>query len=806
MLFIYLELRYQSQLNRICPEILDAFLSAVSASVRKNGGSVTAVSGGNLYCFESTAVGYAFSASRAIADIRNLLGDNRARIREYFILVDDTERTVTADTIHDYLADYDSAIMPDEGIFITPAANRQLSSYIKTVPLEGMALGIYSGSCVMEYASPDSSSGNENKPLLSFHSGFVRDPVSVFRNIVFAVGTESRMENLSGEEKELFGETAYALEMFARSRFSPEQPEYRISACLDHFSLYFRTVQQVPERRIPITIYGAKPLPASFDLFLDKLAAVCDFVRLPDPVYLPSDLKNIPSDLLELSWLVYRAVQFLGADEFVPFFIFLGKKDDFISALGTWLYSYGILSNPDDFNSVNLSLFYRIESKLGERTGLLDSKIASFLWKKYEEGLLVPSFAFLAVLDSLHFIPPDSFFVSCLYHEADFSMALERVRDRFRNPEIAVAVEKTERAWKSYDSGDLSGADSVAREVLRIFQGEGILAGEYRVLSLIALLSLARNNGDDAIVYLEFALENAERMHDSHAELCTRFDMSLVHFILGNFHFSVCSLESVDRIVGTCYAKDWEVLVLFIKGRIAFELGDYRNAELYFQTAASLASVHQIPESVSLCRVWYARALVFQNRFATGQDILISCALTIPEAYLFLLEACLLSGRKIDGVAFPEKLPEPSVAAERWSTGQISWRSGFSMAEDRCFGNHADLRIASRMYDVLTLCYRSRFDEAPDVPDIVRRISEHAKNALEVKDPYAGIYYYFSYDLAARLSTAQSADATAFLSRAFKYLQKRANEIDDNAMREQYMQTPIWNSRLYRAARDNMLI
>ena len=187
------------------------------------------------------------------------------------------------------------------------------------------------------------------------------------------------------------------------------------------------------------------------------------------------------------------------------------------------------------------------------------------------------------------------------------------MRARFRNPEIAVAIEMTDRAWKAYNTGDLSEAGTVAREALRVFQEERVLAGEYRVLSLISLLSLAKQHGDDSVVYLEYALENAGRMHDRYATLCTLFDTTLVHFILGNFHYSVCTLETVDQIVERCYAKNWEVLVLFMKGRIALALGDYRNAELYFQTAASLASFHHIPESVSLCRVWYARAIILQG-------------------------------------------------------------------------------------------------------------------------------------------------------------------------------------------------
>ena len=110
------------------------------------------------------------------------------------------------------------------------------------------------------------------------------------------------------------------------------------------------------------------------------------------------------------------------------------------------------------------------------------------------------------------------------------------------------------------------------------------------------------------------------------------------------------------------------------------------------------------------------------------------------------------------------------------------------------------------MFDVFHLCCRSRFCESSELAVIITSIAAHAKTACEQEDPYGGIYYYFAYEHAMRLCDIPSADATALLSRAFKYMQKRANEIGDNNMREQYMQTPVWNSRLYHAARENMLI
>ena len=125
-------------------------------------------------------------------------------------------------------------------------------------------------------------------------------------------------------------------------------------------------------------------------------------------------------------------------------------------------------------------------------------------------------------------------------------------------------------------------------------------------------------------------------MHDPYSILATRLDMAMVYFVIGNLHFAFCTLEMAQTLVEDNFVKDRDVLVLFMRGRIAFELGDYRNAEIFFQTAASLASIHQIPESVALCRVWYARSLVHQNRFASAESILSECCGSRPRRVGFL--------------------------------------------------------------------------------------------------------------------------------------------------------------------------
>lgn len=808
MIYIYIVLRYLRQLNRICPEVPAQFFEAAEASARKNGGASCKLTNGFLYSFDTRVVGNVFASARCIGDLVALLEQHKDRIREYFVLVDYLEKPVTTDAFVEGLSVYDTVIFPDKGLFITKPALSSLDEFIRTEPLEKTQLALCTG---LRY--PDQKKAAERhgkKPVAPMlYTDYAFDPVMSLRNLACIFPDLPIPQDFTPEDTALFTEGKKALAVYARFRFSLGQPEYRIAACLDYFALLFRaynaTIPAAPKTP-RIKVCGSVSLGSEWNPVLERLSSSCRFSALEAPGFSDGSIDDLPSDLSDFAWLLYRSVNLLFLDELPQFFRSLGKETEYVQALGGWLYSAGIVADPANLRSLNPALEDRIAAKTGSRKAGLDLKLAAFLWTLYEKGKIEPVFPFYEVLKSLGFEVPDSFLVNCLYHENNPLTALEPIRSSFLDPELADTVANLEKARALYEHGEFDEATAIGKGVLHAFQKEKILTGEYRALSLIALLSLARKKGDDAVVYFEYALENAELLHDPYSELSTRFDMAMVYFVIGNLHFALCTLDMAENLVEECYAKDREVLLLFMKGRVSFELGDYRNSELYFQTAASLASVHQIPESVTLCRVWYARALVHQNRFASAENILAECVASVPDAWLFLLESSLVSGRAISGIKFPESLEEGDDESVHWPLSSVTWKSGFSVAEDRSYGLERDSRIAVRMYRAFYLYYCGRYHRGENNAEIVAELSQIAKVALEREDPYASMYYFFCFDLGSKSSDIPPADIAGFLSRGFKYMQRRANEIGDNAMREQFMQSPTWNSRLYRVARDNMLI
>jgi hypothetical protein len=507
-----------------------------------------------------------------------------------------------------------------------------------------------------------------------------------------------------------------------------------------------------------------------------------------------------------LAYLLVKAGQFLYVDELAGFFLHLGKQPDFLAELGKWLYSFGFLASPDNLLSVKRSLTGRIVAELGDDAAKLDRLLAGYLWALYERGALQPDVSLLEVFGLLRFTASDGFRVSCLYRRDDPQRALAEARPAFRNPSLADAVDRLECARKAAANGSVDEAAIIARNVLHLFQQEKILPGEYRALTLIAFLAHCGRKGGDASVYLEYALENAMSMHDALCVMRTRFDMAVSHFCTGNFHFALCSLDTVDRLAEAAYERKSEVMHLFLRGRIAFELGDCENSSVLFQAAASAASVLQFPEPVPLCRAWYGRSLAHLGRYVTAAEILDSCVGEIPEAQSFALEAELLSGRFESSRPIAERIETFPGASDICSPEQPIWKSGFTMAEDRCSAKSGGQRLAGRFHDAFRRYRAVRSGVSTDTSGAIAAIAELARYASDADDPYAGVYYYLCYDLGSYSESASAADNGIYLSKAFKYLQKRANEIGDNNMREQYMMKPVWNGRLYHAAKKNMLI
>ncbi|MCD1654863.1 hypothetical protein K7J14_09125 [Treponema zuelzerae] len=804
MLFVYVDMRYQRQLNLICPDVPAAFFRDAGAYASGNGGRLIRLSGGSAWFFEDRSVGYAFSASRFLSDIRSLLEEHRERVRECLVIVDICSDDCTPDSLNEHLAKYENTLFPDLGILISPHALAVLNPYISVVSHQDSQFSFFAGLRLTEYVEPNK---DESAGAASRFSLFAQEnlhPLFALRD-VSATFPDADSSLLSPEDSVKFFDAQAAMNAFCSRRYEDSMPDYLISACHEWFTYRIQMITAACGAPPVFVLYGKPESTAALHAFFDSISGFCAVESGAKGVYLPGNAANMPEDLAELAWLMYRALSCLFTDELPAFFKYLGKDSPFLIPLGTLLYSEGMLSDSREFRTFNRLLIESLRKRLGERVFKLDKTFAGYLWKKYEKGELQPVSSLSKVLETLSFSIPDDFKLNCLLRGTETLESCSDDSCSFSSPEVRESLTEFLKALAAYQDRKIDESAALVRRSLHRFQKAGALSGEYRSLSLIAFLSLVQKKADDSIVYLEYALENAEKMHDPSAVIATRFDMAMVYFVMGNYHFSLCVLDSLDKPVGEYYAKDREILHVFMKGRVQFELGAYRQAELLFQTASALADAHGIPGADPLCRVWYARSIMHQNRFASAESILSSHLGAIPEAAVFLAESALLSGRPLAGFS-PAKHPlfQEAVDSKRrlFTPATFDWSSGFALAEDRCYCASGEPSVLERMYSFYQAVWDVRFNSSPDIS----KLAVLSREALDAKDPWAAVYFYFAWDYGLRAGTVPAADMSVWLSMAFKYMQKRANYISDNGMREEFMQTPTFNSRLWRAARENMLI
>ncbi len=791
MLYLYVELRYHRQLHRICPDIPVRLFSALGDSVRKNGGQVLRMGSAMLYSFDHASAGFAFSASRVIDDVRVLLADMRERIREYFILVDSSDTPLNPDAFRERLHEYDAMVTPDESILLTPEACSLLSSYVASIPLEGTSLSQYTGIANALYSENVPDLGEEG-PRLFLYTDYPGEPVKLLRDMLAAAGETELSPGVTDPQ----GEQS-AVESYCWYRYSENQSDYRTEAVLAHYSRQLMDLGKRSAGPVAVTLKGDAPPNEDIVFLKETLSGLCRFSGSEQQQFMPADPDSIPPDLLDMAYMMYRVQKYVYYDELPAFFRFMDKDASFMESLGSWLYSYGVLSCPKDFRSLNPALEDRITGRCGNSAAVNDRRIANFLWSHYTTGLLAPSIELYGVFTDLGYPVDDSFRAGCCFFCGDAAHT-DELYASFNSVRVRDAVRQLETGKTAFARKEYGKAESIAREVLHCFQKENIPYGEYQAFILLSRLSLVRNKGDDAVVYLEYARDNAVRTRHQFSVLESSCELACVHFGVGSFDASMSVAGNAAQTARNCFAKDHESFLLFLKGRLFFETGDYRNAAPCFQEAATVATVYRFPHGAAMARVWYGRTLAHEARYHAADQIFEEYRHTIPEVAAFQLESAILSGHPAekDLLVIPEIRPADDSPVS----------GGFSWIEDRLITGNDTEKTAAMLFRAMHAYHRARFSGEDCVEDTLAVIDDIARNAYARNDPYAALYYYLCFELARFIPAGASSDGTGYLSRAFKYVQKRAKEIGDTMLREQFMVRPVWNSRLFRAAREHMLI
>jgi hypothetical protein len=334
-----------------------------------------------------------------------------------------------------------------------------------------------------------------------------------------------------------------------------------------------------------------------------------------------------------------------------------------------------------------------------------------------------------------------------------------------------------------------------AKEAILLGQSKNsfCLPQGYRLFSLVCL---SKQQVNETIEYLGFALSNAERNGNNHELAISAYYAAAAQFLYGDV-FTAANLarKSIEQSLSAGH-PDWADRSRFLEGRLELELGHYREALEIFEGLRKEPYGSMTCDKENLLAAWIYRSKIYYH----GSGV----AKPEPANYdadLFEIEAAYLSGDYKKAVELSSSLKNPFTEDNFLYTEQADWRSGFAQCE-HLFFNHGE--IQNRMISLFHSLALSRLSGGNEKAILgIQQILRDER--LCEMDPWDAIYFYAKYRIL-ELSDASYVDMSTAVSMAFKRLQRRAGRIEDIDTRRQYLNGPRWNRELSLLAKEFKLI
>jgi tetratricopeptide (TPR) repeat protein len=351
--------------------------------------------------------------------------------------------------------------------------------------------------------------------------------------------------------------------------------------------------------------------------------------------------------------------------------------------------------------------------------------------------------------------------------------------------------------------GDHLSALARAKEVLFRVQENNSPCHIARAQLSVGSSMLCMGRVEEANDYFTLAYETSKSCGNpaDRIEACIRRGISL--FLYGNYSRADRQLsDGIGAVAGICYG-DSLLFSYFLKGRIAFTLGRYAEAEELFWTCLSLATV--LGKSHYLFYGWIGRSRVYVDRIKEGLDILKRLPRSAEILY-YTAEGLLFGGEiapALEQVRHSEVLIRSETPANG-CFGQYNWHNGYSNVEDCAFRGPQGRRVMLNCISALRWYLESLNGDGYAGRSILEKITREEK--LGELDPFYHFYYLVHALLIPEDTHNESLERITYLSKGLKYLQRIGSVIDDVSSRLDFINKNRWNRVLMDIARNEKLV
>jgi hypothetical protein len=358
------------------------------------------------------------------------------------------------------------------------------------------------------------------------------------------------------------------------------------------------------------------------------------------------------------------------------------------------------------------------------------------------------------------------------------------------------AMTLTSRASYCAGRGDLPAALDAVKEAIVLSQNRewSGLARSYR---LFALVNLAKQQIGEALDYITFAVESTEKSGDMDELGVSAYYAAASQFLYGNLSKAERLAKKAEESASLSGRSGWACRARFLRGKLAFELGCYRDALDTFESLRKNSAAALSGEQDKLLAAWSYRSKVYSQ-----SPLIQKPAEESPDADLFEIEASYLAGnyRKTVDLCgrFAENLPP-----EHFNyIEQPDWSSGFAQCELLLLPQKELWNRMISVYRSMALCRISSGGSAEAVQIMQQILREEGLSSADTNDSF----YFYAWYRVLEDSKAAQADMNTAVSMAFKRLQRRASRIDDMETRRIFLSHPRWNGMLSKSAREYKLI
>lgn len=810
MFSVFLEIVYERQLRKINLKILTDFINLIKEEALSNGAEIIQEQGSFYFLFKKKSIAYAFSTARFLYNVNKILISYKNKISEVRCIADYYEEEISNDVLFEFLSLYKKRLIPEMGIFASKEASDKLSKYIDFNETDASVLLCNAFNFFENINLTSNKNAEENASIILHRND---NYFWAIYNFILANPLDNDcLKAMSAEDRVSFLATKNVYIYLKKHRFSKDMPQYFVDAFLTNAAIYLKNYIKKQNAGISIKVLidnldDKKNLEEA-----EKIYTVSKYMEIEalDPS-LPS-IYNIPDDLLQLIYIILVSSKYFFYDEISDFLVSLNKSKAFFDDVYAWMYSMGIILVENNIYAVPYGLPEIIERRINLSKNMADSNITEYLWAKYKKGILNANSDTEKIFDSLNFKCKPDFLLASIFHNYSDSSIEGLDLKKYKNEIFYNALKYYQNSIIANIDDSTTKSYAYLKAAIGFFQENKLESGEYRAFSLLAFFNLMQNKISDAITYFSYALDNAEHSHDTSFICDALFNISVVYFLQNNLKQSITFLDRLAAAVDEYFELDWKIPYLFMKGRVYLQIGEFNKAVENFKTASDFADLY-FDKIEPLCKSWYGRSLIYMGQIKNGQELLMKCIDYTDDALLFLLESFLFYPVLNNDL---EKMDLDissiySVYNNSGLTDFINLKSGFSIAEDLIWSNIYNMSIGKKMFDAFYNYYNCKinFSKMYDIEEckiFLSNLEASAVESLYQNDPYSSLYMYLCYDLSVKLYGESSSQTIAYLSKAFKSMQKNVLAIGENDIRDKYMQNNLWNSKLFKIAKNQKLI